>query len=388
MSEATFDTLFYFVYMDDLIYLYAVSEFFRYNPLASRQLIELFDDPALIFNSPLENLVSVLGNEKMAMELKNPALLERSRREIEWSRSHGVQLLAYNTPHYPALLAECADAPIMLFYLGSADLNKVMPVSIVGTRLASGYGREIAGRVVDELYQNSLLCGKEVAVVSGLAYGIDVAAHRAALEVGVPTIGVLPCGIDLIYPSGHREIARRMVRQGGILTEFPHGTGVRRWQFLKRNRIIAGISGTTIVVESRIKGGAMSSVEFANSYGRDVYAVPGRLGDSNSFGCNYLISKNVAQIYTHGSAAQICGADVDGGAIPSGEVNLFSFDDDKKEKILLSLKDNLTMDSDALCRGSGLSFDEVSALLLELELEGRVEVVMGNRYRIAVGKSK
>ncbi len=373
--------------MEDLVYIYAVAELFRYNPLASRQLLASLENPASLFSMGDDELEAVSGIRGAAREMVNDSLLEKSLRELEWAHSRGVSVLPITGDEYPPLLRECADAPVVLFYLGSSNLKEGLPVSIVGTRLASSYGREATARIVSgfaECKERQLLLSGGVKIVSGLAYGVDITAHKAALEMGLETIGVLPCGIDLIYPSRHRSIAKQMVKQGGIISEFPHGVGVRRWQFIKRNRIIAGLSAATIVAETRIKGGSMSTVEFANSYGREVYAVPGRLGDANSYGCNYLISRNVAQIFTDVSATEICNPQ--GGYAPAfgAQMNLFSFEDDKKEKILLSLKNNCALDIDTVCNLAGLPYGDVAALLLELELEGRVRLVHGGRY-ISVG---
>ena len=370
--------------MDDLVYMYAIAEIFKFNPLASRQLIDAVDDlPSLFSMSSLE-LDGILGcGKNIKDEFLRGEALERSRKEMEWASSNGVKVLSVNSREYPSLLKECPDAPVVLFYIGSADMGRGCNISIVGTRLASTYGREATANIVSDLAEcQSVMHGSEFRVVSGLAYGIDIAAHKSALESGLETIAVLPCGIDHIYPKEHREIARRIARQGGLITEFPHGIDVKRWQFIKRNRIIAGISAATIAVESRIKGGSMSTVEFANSYGREIYAVPGRLNDFNSYGCNYLISKNVAQIYTRGSIAQISNVPGNGAVALDGDVNLFSFDDAKKGKILLSLEDNCALDTDTICNITGIPFDEITSLLLEMELEGKIILVQGQRYKI------
>jgi len=367
--------------MEELVYIYAIAELFKYNPLASRQLIDSLENPASLFSMTSEELETGLGIKGASRSKINDSLLEKSRKELEWAKSKGVSILSIKGNDYPPLLKECADAPIVLFYIGTSNLSEGIPVSIVGTRLASTYGREATAKVVSGLAEcQATAPSGGVKIVSGLAYGVDIAAHRAAIDMGLETIGVLPCGIDLIYPSRHREVAKMMVKHGGIISEFPHGVGVRRWQFIKRNRIIAGLSAATIVAETRIKGGSMSTVEFADSYGREIYAVPGRLADANSYGCNYLISKNVAQIFTDGSPAQICNPASEFSGNFNRQMNLFSFDDDKKEKILLSLKDNCALDIDSVCNVAGIPYGEAAGLLLELELEGRVKIVQGNRY--------
>ncbi len=364
------------VFMDDLVYTYALSMLFPNSPSVSRQIIES-ESPGFVFGLKRDDLMELFGgNATLVERICNPQLLEQSRKEVEWAAGKGVKLLAVTSGEYPCLLKECSDAPLLLFYIGGADLNAHFNLSIVGTRMATVYGREICGRIVESL------AACNVMIVSGMAYGIDVSAHKAALEYNLPTVGVLPCGIDMIYPSAHRGIALKMLDKGGILTEFPRGTDVRRWQFIKRNRIIAGMSRAVILAESRIKGGAMITAEFASSYGRDIYAVPGRVDDSNSFGCNYLISKDVARICLPYSLKENLGLDATGGSLAGLQPNLFSQDDDKKQKILLSLKNNLKADIDTLCAESALPFNDVATALLELELEGIVTMTKGNRYEL------
>ena len=239
---------------------------------------------------------------------------------------------------------------------------------MVGTRLASVYGKEACNMVVENLAEYMPL------VVSGLAYGIDIASHKAALENGLPTVAVLPNGLDMVYPARHRDVAVQMVRGGGgLLTEFPRGVVPQKMNFVKRNRIIAAISQALVVVESRVKGGSMITAEYASMYNKDIFAVPGRISDPNSFGCNYLISKNVAAIYSSALTVPValgwCGAD---GLEPGLQPQLFSFDVENKEKILLTLKFDTTVDVEKICSITGLDWGVVSALLLELELEGKV----------------
>ncbi len=362
--------------MDDLVYTYALSLLFPNSPSVSRQILES-EGAGFAFGLKSDELMELFGgNSELADRIMDPCLLERSRREVEWAKSKGVKLLAVTSEEYPRLLKECTDAPLLLFYIGGADLNAHFNVSIVGTRMATLYGREMCSRIVESLATS------DVMIASGMAYGIDVCAHKAALEYELPTVGVLPCGIDMIYPSAHRDIALKMLDKGGILTEFPRGVEVRRWQFIKRNRIIAGMSRAVILAESRIKGGAMITAEFANGYGRDVYAVPGRVDDSNSFGCNYLISKDIARICLPYSLRENLGLAGYSSPLAGVHPNLFSQDDDKKQKILLSLKNNLKVDIDTLCRDSSLSFNDVATALLELELEGIVTMTKDSRYEL------
>ncbi len=362
--------------MDELVYAYALSSLFFNSPSLSRQILES-GQGSYIFSMRRDELLELFGgNTDIVSRVADPHLLERSLKEVEWARSKGVKLLAVTSPEYPKLLKECADAPSMLFYIGEGDLNAHYNISVVGTRMASAYGREVCSSIV------GALAGDNVMIISGMAYGIDICAHRAALENGLPTVGVLPCGIDMIYPAMHRDVAKRMLDKGGILTEFPRGMDVRRWQFIKRNRIIAGMSRGVVLVESRIKGGAMITAEFAADYGRDIYAVPGRVSDSNSFGCNYLISKNVAQICLPPSLRESMGFSGSISALVGAQPNLFSANDDKKQKILLSLKNNLKADVNSLCADTGFGFNDVATALLELELEGFIVMDKRGEYEL------
>ncbi len=360
---------------ESMVYEYALAAVFADRPAMYHKILDFYGSAGAVFGMGRDELEELFRNNKRYLgKLLEGGLLEQSRKTLEWCHQRGVKLLWCRSDSYPPLLKECEDAPPFLFYMGNGDLSKNNVISIVGTRLASSYGREMCSRIVKDMAE------LEAVIVSGLAFGIDIAAHKASLDCGIATVGILPCGIDTIYPASHRNIARRMVSQGGIITEFPPGTPVRRWQFLKRNRIIAGMARALIVVESRMKGGAMSSVEMASSYGRDIYAVPGRYCDVNSAGCNYLISKNIAQIYTAGSIEFGGMKRREGAGEEFSGSNLFSVGSDKKEKILLSLKSDSPRGIDALCAEFSIPFDEMAMILLDLELEGRVGCAFG-RYR-------
>lgn len=363
--------------MDRKVYAYAFSKLLAAKNSVGRELFERFSDLSGLFEMDDKELLAIFGGDAgLVNGMRHPDFLDDAFRELEWAERKGVKVLYLWDKEYPQLLNECNDAPTMLYYVGNADLNAHFNLSVVGTRLASSYGRETCHGLVSSLVND------DVMIVSGMAYGIDVSAHKAALELGVPTVGVLPCGIDEIYPQNHRNMAKQMLERGGILTEFPPGSGVRKWHFLKRNRIIAGMSRAVVVVESRIKGGAMRTAEYANSYNREVFAVPGRLCDTNSDGCNFLISRNMAQICTYSSLRESCGLGDAGSPYGGSEKSLFLFDNDKKEKILLSLMNNLERDIDWICIDTGLLLDEVVPIVLELELEGRVVSDEWGRYKI------
>jgi len=305
--------------------------------------------------------------ERAIGELSMSEVLVESSREVDWFHRKSVDLISVTDDAYPLQLAECQDAPALLYYRGNVELSGDRLCAVVGTRMPTAYGKECTGDIVSHLAR--LGC----TIISGLAYGIDVAAHRSALEHDALTLAVLPNGIDSIYPEPHRSVAANIVEHGGIVTEFPKGVEPVKMNFIKRNRIIAGLSRSVIIPESRIHGGAMSTAHFAFNYGRDLYAVPGRVTDTNSGGCNYLISKCMAAAINRiEQIGDLMGFDL----LPFGsrtlEKRLFFNDDEKKRKILLSLKDGLTMTADEICAECGISFSDVSMILLELELEGLV----------------
>ena len=243
--------------------------------MSMKRLIQQFGsaEEVVARHEELPSLVKGFSREQ-AQAIARTDLHEQAKREWEFANKHGIRCLGLGDDDYPAHLQGCVDAPLMLFYKGSADLNSLRIVSIVGTRHATDYGRTLCNRFVSELQS---LC-PDALIVSGLAYGIDICAHRAALEHGLDTIAVLAHGLDRIYPPQHRAEATRIISHGGLLTEFPGGTNPDRYNFVQRNRIIAGISDAVIVVESALKGGSLITASLANDYGRECFAFPGPVG--------------------------------------------------------------------------------------------------------------
>ena len=216
------------------------------------------------------------------------------REELEFIEKHGIRCVTPADSDYPARLLDCKDAPLVLFSLGNVNYNATKVVAVVGTRKATSYGLKMCRTFIKELHQ---YC-PDVTIVSGLAYGIDIESHKAAVETGCPTIGVLAHGLDMIYPSAHRNFARQMLPDGGLVTEFMSRTVPLRPNFVRRNRIIAGLADAVVVVESAAKGGSLITAEIAESYNRDCFAFPGSVGDPYSVGCNELIRDNHAALIT------------------------------------------------------------------------------------------
>lgn len=221
-----------------------------------------------------------------------PDALRHADDEMEFMERHRIKAYFYKDSGYPYRLAQCADAPLLLYAKGNMDINPAKVVSVVGTRMPTERGRDWCRTLVTDLATQV----PGVTIVSGLAYGIDVTAHRAAIEAGTPTLIVPAHGLDRIYPTVHRDVAVRAMENGGLVTEYTTGTDPERYHFVARNRIIAGLADAVVVVESKQKGGSLITAELAQDYDRDVFAFPGRCGDANSAGCNLLIKRQRAQL--------------------------------------------------------------------------------------------
>lgn len=299
--------------------------------------------------------------------------------EIEFIEKKNVKALCMNDAGYPRRLRLCDDAPVILYYYGNVDLNVKHIVSMVGTRNCSQYGKELCNSFVADL--KTLV--PDAIIVSGLAYGIDIHSHRAALANDMNTIGVVAHGLEKIYPSVHRETASKMTTQGGILTEYIHNTKIEKSNFLKRNRIVAGMSDCTIVVESGSHGGSLVTANLANNYNRDVFAFPGRTSDENSAGCNKIIADNKAQLlmnaeefvkYMGWGQPRPVQRDLFADAMP--ELS------EDEQKIVNSLKDVDDKSINFIVNETGLGYGLVSATIFELEQKGVVTTLGGARIKL------
>ncbi len=311
------------------------------------------------------------------------APLERARAEYEYNAEHGIQMLCLDDEAYPQRLRECDDAPLVLYYKGSADLNQRRIINIVGTRKSTSYGEDFIRRFTADLKQ---LCPK-VLIVSGLAYGVDIIAHREALANGYETVGVLAHGLDTLYPSAHRQDANRMVGQGGLLTEHMTHTNADKINFVRRNRIVAGMSDCCILVESAAKGGGLITAGISQGYGRDVFAVPGRTTDPYSAGCNNLIRENGAALIT--SAADLVramGWEEDAQLAQAHargiERQLFPALSTEEQKIVDTLSKTNDLQVNILSVKTGIGVGKLTALLFEMEMKGVVKALAGGTYHL------
>ena len=310
--------------------------------------------------------------------------LKRAEEELEFCRKGKIRCLGLNDEDYPQRLKDCNDAPVLLYYRGSANLNSQHIVSMVGTRQITNYGKDLCHSFVRDLKQ---VC-PDALVVSGLAYGVDVNCHRAALEQGLETVGVLAHGLDQIYPRHHRETAKQMVDQGGLLTEYMSNTVIDKRNFVQRNRIVAGVSDAIIVVESATKGGSLITAEIAQSYNRQVWAFPGRVFDTYSSGCNMLIFKNKASLLTN--AEDFClemgwTDDVQHQKQLSEGIQQELFADDysaEEQAVLQALARDDSKQINVLAVETNIAIGELSSLLFSLEMKGAVQSLVGGRYKL------
>lgn len=350
--------------------------------ITAKRLVEAVGSATQLFEQRTE-LPYLIPNVQPSLvkALDCPTAHHRAEQELEFIDKHHITCIGYHDESYPSRLRECDDAPILLFYRGSTTLNPRRVVSIVGTRKCTDYGRDLCEHFVCDL---ATLC-PDTLIVSGLAYGIDVCAHRAALKYGLPTVGVLAHGLDRIYPSVHRNTAAQMTQCGGLLTEYISSTEPERPNFLQRNRIVAGMADATIIVESAAKGGALVTANIASSYGRDCFAFPGRTNDIASAGCHRLIRHHQAALIT--SAEDFIEAmmwDVSQRKHPEAiQQSLFHHLSEEESHILQVLDkypDGATINT--LVMETNLAVHRLSAILFDLELRDIVRPLAGSRYKL------
>lgn len=306
--------------------------------------------------------------------------LKRAEQELKFIEKNKISPLFYLDDNYPVRLKQCDDAPIILYAKGNFSLNTDKVVSIVGTRNATDYGKSICEELINKLSKHNIL------IVSGLAYGIDICAHKASVKEKIQTVGILAHGLDTLYPPTHRQTAIKMLENGGLITEFLSGTKPDKENFPKRNRIIAGMADATIVIEAGIKGGALITAELANGYNRDVLAVPGRLGDAYSEGCNYLIKINKAALLTNIKDIEyLMGWELEGKKEKPSTIQTKLFTDfNSEEKIIVEmLTSNQSLSIDEICFRTQIPMSKVSSNLLTLEFAGHVKSLPGKIYQIA-----
>ena len=383
----------------ELLYTMAITRLMPFNASQQRTLLNEVGSATAVYENrrDLGRMMEHFSPRAAEVIAGMEGELTRCEQELLYTREHKIKVLAiHDEEAYPRRLRQCEDAPLVLYQLGSADLNAQHIISVVGTRRCTERGRDLCNRLAADLAR--LLPG--TMIISGLAYGIDIAAHRAALANGLPTLAVLAHGLDEIYPRLHRQTAIDMLRQGGLLTEYMSHTQIEKVNFVQRNRIVAGLADATIVVESAEHGGSLITAEMANGYNREVFAFPGRTTDVTSAGCLRIIRQNAARLIT---SAEDLLAGLSWEPVPQpSDQTLLPFDSSETQvsssadvrsttnsytteeaSILAALHeagDQLSF-SDLIAK-TGFPASRLTSLLLPLEMKGIIKKLSGNRYHL------
>jgi len=371
-----------------LLFLQTETELLLYNiaitlvpgigDITGKKLIKHFGDTEKVFNASKKELKEIPGIRSKTIDaILNKKMLDRAKKEISFIEKNNIQPLFFLDNEYPERLKHCIDGPLMLYYKGSANLNAEKSIGIVGTRNASQYGKSKCKEIVKDL------SALEILLVSGLAYGIDTIAHQTAVENGLPTVCVLAHGLDRIYPSQNKQLAKKILENGGWLTEFMSDTNPDRENFPKRNRIIAGMVDTITVIESAKRGGALITANIAQSYNRDIFALPGRVDDEYSEGCNFLIKTNRAALIQNGNDIKYYMNWEKQEKPKSSQRKLFIELAEDDQKIFDFMNEQKELSFDALSHLSGLPPSKIAASLLNLEMEGLVDSLPGKIYKLA-----
>ena len=360
----------------------------RLNYFSLAGMLELYRKvgSATLIIENKDNIKDILpdASDKLINALQNAdEARKRAEVELEYDLKYGIQPICMNDERYPQRLKECDDAPLMLFYKGNANLNQQRVINIVGTRHCTPYGEDCIRRFITDLKQLS----PQVLIVSGLAYGVDIVAHRQALANGYETVGVLAHGLDDLYPSRHRETALKMIEQGGLLTEFLTQTNADKINFVRRNRIVSGMSDACILIESAAHGGGLITCDISQAYGRDVFAFPGRVGDAYSEGCNNLIRSNGAGLIT--SAADFIkdmGWQDDATLMRAKqqgiERSLFPELSPEEQLIVNALAKTNDLQINLISVKTNIDISRLTSLLFTLEMKGVIKTFAGGMYHL------
>lgn len=362
---------------EELIYQIGLTLLPEIGPVSVKKLVAHCGGPKEIFREKRKLLHRIQGiNKNMVESILNQKVLRRAEEELAFIKKSGISPLFYLTPEYPERLKHCADSPVMLYFRGNANLNHPRIIAVVGTRLPTQHGLQQCEELISEVSDHNVL------IVSGLAYGVDACAHKHAIQCGVPTVGVLAHGLDRIYPPVHKYIAAKMLENGGLLTDYVSQTNPDRQNFPSRNRIVAGMSDAVIVVESGVKGGALITADIANSYSRDVFAIPGRNTDTSSTGCNQMISENKAGILLNGNHLATLMGWNDKKRKSMRQQEIFINLSDDEERIVNVIRQHGEPVIDQISLHCGITVSRTASLLLELELKGVVRCMPGKRYSL------
>ena len=365
---------------NDLLYQLALTLVPNIGPVQAKILLQHFE-PEEIFKAKKSMLEKIEGiGGVRANNIKAFTDFSAAEEEIKFIEKYKIVPLFLTDKNYPQRLLNCYDSPTLLYYRGAADLNTSKIIAIVGTRNNTDYGKQATEKLIKELTEQNVL------IISGLAFGIDAIAHKSAIKNELPTVGVLAHGLDKIYPYEHSSLAKDMIKHGGgLLTEFRSNTNPDKHNFPIRNRVVAGMSDVTIVIETGIKGGSMITAELANGYNKDVFALPGRVNDTKSAGCNYLIKNNKAMLLTDAQELieMMNWEDTKSKKEKRNQKEIF-IELSKDEKLIIDiLKEKEAVHIDEINLKCGLSSSSVAAAILNLELQNVILSLPGKIYQLA-----
>jgi len=363
---------------NNLIYKIALTLIPKVGPILARRIVSYCGGVEEVFKKRKNFLLKIPGlGESIANNILNSEILKQAEKELKYIEKNNVKTYFYLDPDYPSRLSQCEDAPIILYVKGNINFEVTKIISIVGTRQATYYGLDFCEKLIANLQQYK----EELIIVSGLAYGIDIQAHRCALKYGIKTIAVFGHGFNYVYPADHRSIARKIEEHGACITEFTSDIAPAMGNFVSRNRIIAGLSDATIVVESRKEGGALITAELANSYNREVFAVPGRIDDIYSEGCNNLIKENKAAMITSFEDLIYLMGWKNSSNIIDSEIPRTNLSKEE-EKILALIEEYKEISIDTIIRLSEINISEIPILLFQLECKGLIKCLPGKIYKL------
>ena len=362
----------------DLIYQIALTQVPHVGYVHAKILALHFGSAASVFKASRSLLEKMEGIGAIrAGSIKAFKDFKKAEDEISFIEKYKIRPFFITDKEYPQRLLNCYDPPTMLFYKGNANLNHSKMVGVVGTRGNTEYGKHFTEKFVKDLFPSGAL------IISGLAFGIDAIAHKAAIKNKLPTVGVLGHGLDTIYPSEHSGLAKDLIKNGGLLTEFRSKTKPDKHNFPSRNRVVAGICDATVLIETSIKGGSMITAELANSYNRDVFAVPGRTNDTKSAGCNYLIKNNKAILLTDAQQfIEIMGWGDTSLHSKKNQKELFIELNDDERVVVNILREKESVPIDELVFKSGCSSSTLAATILNLELKNVIQSLPGKMYSL------
>ena len=361
---------------DSLFYQISLTLVPGVGNVLAKKLLSHCGSAEAVFSEKKKLLLKIPGiGQTIADAIANHEVRERVNDEMAFIERYNIQPLFYLNADYPQRLKECHDAPIILYYKGNVDLNADKILAVVGTRTPTDYGKIICDKIISEL--------DNVLIVSGLAYGIDSCAHRSALKNDLKTIGVLAHGLDKIYPVQNEHLAKEMLSHGGLISEYMSKTNPDRENFPQRNRIVAGMADAVLVVETAQRGGSLITATLANSYNRDVLCVPGRVTDTKSAGCNWLIRSNRAALVENGEQIkEIMGWDENSAKVGVIQKTLFPTLSPDEEIVYKILETNKECSIDFIIHNADMSSSKVSAALLNMEFENIVKALPGKIYKL------